>query len=82
MNYSKINRTEIDLFMPSGTDTNHICRDCKYCFSTLFTPHLSHCDICGVVDGLDYACENCFETGNNNGTFYAKEEIAKFIKKV
>jgi len=76
-----IDRKNLDLFYPTGTDTSHICRECRHCFSNHFTPHSSHCDVCGgVVDGLDYACENCFESGNNNGTYYTKEELVKLIK--
>ena len=58
-----INRTNIDLFLPSGKNCEHTCMECKHCFSRL--PKLgefSHCNLLGnSVEGREFACANCFE---------------------
>ena len=69
-------RDDFDLFEPSGTDSKHTCRFCKYCYSSPPTMgKIAHCDICGAVSADDAACENFFEKGDNTGSYYTKEEV-------
>ena len=58
-----IDRTGLDLFLPSGEDKQHTCMECKHCYSRLpILGESSHCDELGnEVDGNGFACGNCFE---------------------